>query len=238
MYPYDSALASATAAPPRSIADVLATMQAIDNTCVQGDGLKWFNWLYLQVTQQVESRVAAGGFNDPAWLSSLDVQFANLYLSALNASLSGGACPGCWSAMFAVRNQSSIARIQFALAGMNSHINHDLPLAIIANCRSTNTVPQHGTPQYADYTSLNPTMDALIQQAKQTLNVRLPGDQLPPLTHIEDTVAAWDLAAARESAWNTAQSLWLESPAIVAAHMAIIDGLTTVISKTLLVPAP
>src|SRR5581483_1030097 len=202
MFPYDQALAAATKSTPESIADVLATMQTIDNTCVEGDGLKWFNWLYLQVTKQVENHVAAGRFSDPAWLSALDVQFASLYFSALHAYVNGAPCPGCWSAMFAIRDQTSIARIQFALAGMNSHINHDLPLAIIATCRSTNTVPQHGTPQYDDYTSLNPTMDALIEQAKQTLNVRLPGDKLPDVTRVENTIAAWNLAAARESAWN------------------------------------
>lgn len=236
MFPYDQALAAATQNPPQSIAEVLATMKEIDTICIPGDGLKWFNWLYLQVTQAVENRVAAGGFNDPAWLSALDVQFAALYFSALNASLNGVSSPGCWGAMFAVRNQASIARIQFALAGMNSHINHDLPLSIISTCRIMNTVPQHGTTQYDDYTSLNPTMDALIQQAKQTLNVRLPGDKLSDLTHIENTIAAWDLAAARESAWNSAQSLWQESSLMVATHMDIIDGLTTVISKTVLVP--
>jgi hypothetical protein len=238
MFPYDAALAAATKVPPTSIADVLATMQTIDNKCIQGDGLKWFNRLYLQVTQQVESRVAAGGFNDPAWLSTLDVQFAALYFSALNANLNNAACPGCWNAVFAVRNNADVARIQFVLAGMNSHINHDLSLALIATCKSTNTAPQHSTVQYDDYTSLNSTMDALIEQAKQDLEVRLLGDNLPAVTHIEDTIASWDLAAARESAWDTAQNLWQESPVIVAAHMSIIDGLTTVISKTLLVPVP
>lgn len=238
MFPYDQLLATATRNPPQSIADVLATMQTIDNTCVNGDGLKWFNWLYLQVTQQVENRVAAGGFADPAWLTELDIQFATLYFSALNGYLNGAACPGCWRAMFDVRDQTAIARIQFALAGMNSHINHDLPLAIIATCKSTGTAPAHGTPQYNDYTSLNPTMDALIEQAKKTLNVRLLGDDLPAASHIEDTIAAWDLATARESAWDTAENLWNDLPLVAEAHMATIDGLATVISKALLVPAP
>ena len=190
------------------------------------------------MTQQVENRVSAGGFNDTAWLSLLDIQFAGLYFNALHGSLTGAACPGCWSAMFAVRNQTRIARIQFALAGMNAHINHDLAAAIIATCKSTDTVPQHGSAQYQDYTSLNANLDALIQQAKQTLNVRLPGDDLPAATHLEDTIASWDLAAARESAWDTAQSLWQESPLVSDAHACVIDGLTTVISKALLVPAP
>jgi hypothetical protein len=81
-------------------------------------------------------------------------------------------------------------------------------------------------------------MDALIEEAKKNLNVRLLGDNLPAVTRIEDTIASWNLAAARESAWDTAQNLWQEAPIIRATHMEIIDGLTTVISKALLVPAP
>jgi hypothetical protein len=52
--------------------------------CVNGDGLKWFNWLYLQGTQTIENLVNAGGFNAPVWLSELDVQFAKLHFTALN----------------------------------------------------------------------------------------------------------------------------------------------------------
>lgn len=238
MFPYDPSLAAVVQTTPESIRDVLAAMQSIDNLCVQGDGLHWFNWLYMQVTQAVENRVAEGGFNSPAWLSELDVHFANLYFTALQANLSGSPCPGCWSAMFSVRNQTDIARIQFALAGMNAHINHDLPLAIISTCKSTGKVPQHSSPEYDDYTSLNATMNALINSAKLTFNVRLLGNALPAASHVENTIAAWDLAAARENAWNTAQNLWQQSPAIANAQADVIDGLTAVISKTLLVPAP
>jgi hypothetical protein len=238
MFPYDSTLRATVQTPPGSIADVLRILEAIEGICVDGDGLKWFNWLYLQVTQAVENRVNSGGFNDPRWLTELDVQFAGLYFDALSANLTGAPCPGCWSALFAVRDQTKIARIQFALAGMNAHIDHDLPMALITTCKVTQTIPQHGSAQYNDYTALDTTLDSLIDEAKQTLNVRLLGSQLPAVSHLQDTIAAWDLAAARESAWNTAQNFWNESPKIAAAHMDIIDGLTTVISKALLVPVP
>ncbi|HTX42991.1 MAG TPA: DUF5995 family protein [Acidobacteriaceae bacterium] len=238
MFPYDNALLAAVQAAPQSVADVLNTMQVIDGICIPGDGLKWFNWLYYQVTQAVETRVSGGGFNNPAWLSTLDVKFATLFFDALRADLTGASVPGCWSAMFSVRDQQKIARIQFALAGVNAHINHDLPLAIMTTCQDTGTVPQHGTPEYSDYTSLNTNLDGLIAEAKSTLNVRLLGDDLPAISHLSDTIAAWNLSAARENAWNTAQSLWQQSPALVAAHVDIIDGLTTVISKSLLVPVP
>jgi hypothetical protein len=95
-------------------------------------------------------------------------------------------------ALFLRRGQTEISRIQFALAGMNAHINHDLPLAIVANCKARNSVPRHGTPQYDDYTALNATLDSLIDMAKKNLNVRLLGDPLPAVSHLEDLFASWD----------------------------------------------
>jgi hypothetical protein len=238
MFPYDAQLAESAQEAPQSIPGVLGLLQTIGNTCVDADGLEWFNGLYLQVTQAVEDRVVAGGFNDPAWLAELDIQFAKLYFNALYAGLSGAPCPGCWRAMLSCRNQNKIARIQFALAGVNAHINHDLPLAIVATCKAMNTTPQHGTSQYDDYTAINGTIDGLIDVAKQVLNVRLLGDPLPAVSHLEDLVAAWNLGAAREMAWNTAESLWEDSAFAAKIRMDTIDGLTTVIGKALLVPVP
>src|SRR5208282_2247058 len=159
MFPYDPAILAAVQNAPQSVGDVLQTLQTIDATCVDGDGLKWFNWLYLQVTQAVEARVAAGGFTDSAWLAALDVQFARLYFSAADSALAGGSACGCWQVLFERREQADIARIQFALAGINAHINHDLPQAIVSTCEEMATVPQHGSTQYTDYTALNTTLD-------------------------------------------------------------------------------
>jgi hypothetical protein len=240
MFPYDPTLLAAVRTAPQSVTDVLQTMQTIGATCIDGDGLKWFNWLYLQVTQAVEARVVSGGFAGSAWLAELDVQFARLYFGALESELSGQPTAGCWQALFQRRNQTPIARIQFALAGINAHINHDLPLAIVATCQATSTVPQHGSAHYTDYTALNTTLDSIIQEAEQTLHVRLLGDALPPVSHLEDTIAAWSVSAAREAAWNNAELLWHLSaePAFTSAFMDTLDGLTTVAGKALLAPVP
>ena len=240
MFPYDAALLSAVENAPQSIAGVLQILHTIETTCDDADGLKWFNWLYNQVTLAVETRVAAGGFADAAWLAQLDVQFASLYFSALESWLSGKATPGCWRALFERRNQPAVARIQFALAGINAHINHDLPEAIVATCEVAGTTPDpHGT-HYADYSSVNSTLDSLIESAKSTLNVRLPGDALPPISHLEDTIASWNVCAARASAWQNAGFLWpmRTLPLATAGFLEVLDGLTTVIGKTLLVPVP
>ena len=238
MFPYDPAILAAVQTKPQNIGDVLRKMQTIDATCADEDGLKWFNWLYMTVTEAIENKVAGGGFNDPAWLSELDVLFAGLYFDAVAAKLSGGNCPDCWQAMLSVRNQVKIARIQFALAGMNAHINHDLPMAIISTCQAINTVPQHGTPQYNDYSSVNPTLDDLIDEAKQKLNVRLPGDPLPAISHLEDLIATWDLSTFREKAWDTAESLWGESADEINLRMGLRDAIVATLSAALLVPVP
>jgi hypothetical protein len=68
MFPYDPAIAAAVQAKPQTISDVLRIMQTIDGTCEDSDGLKWFNWLYLAVTQAIEAKVTGGGFHDPAGL--------------------------------------------------------------------------------------------------------------------------------------------------------------------------
>ena len=238
MFPYDSVISAAVQTEPTTIPAVLGVMEKIDATCDDVDGLKWFNSLYLAVTQAVETRVNAGGFADPDWLAQLDVQFASLYFDSITASLAGIACPGCWDALFSVRNNTRLGRIQFALAGINAHINHDLSEAIVATCKATNTVPRHCSPHYSDYKSLNATLDGLIQQARTNLNVRLLGDPLPAASTLENTIAAWDIAAARENAWNNAQQLWYLPAPLANGLLDSVDGLTTVIGKALLAPIP
>ena len=238
MFSYDAALLAIVQATPQSIAGVLQSLEAIETTCADGDGLKWFNWLYLQVTQAVETRVSAGGFTDPKWLAQLDVQFASLYFSALKSSLSGQTAPSCWQILFSSRNQVNIARIQFALAGINAHINHDLAEAIVATCQATGTTPDHGGTNYNDYTALNSTLDGLIEAAKVTLKVGLLGGPLPAISQLENTIAAWNVSAARETAWQSAEHLWQVRalPLLAASFLDLLDGLTTVIGKALLVP--
>jgi hypothetical protein len=237
MFQYDPQLAASTQTPPQSITEVLQLLHTIDTTCLDSDGLKWFNWLYLQVTQAVQDLVNVAGFHDAAWLLELDVQFAKFYCTALHGYLTGGSCPNTWATLFSVRDNVRLARVQFALSGVNAHINHDLPAAIVTTCERRDTPPRHGTPQYEDYTSVNTPLGALIENAKKELHVRLLGDPLPPVSHIENTIAAWKVKAAREQAWNHAQALWhlRHFPLLVEGYLDGLDGLTTFGNKALLV---
>ena len=99
-----------------------------------------------------------------------------------------------------------MARIQFALAGINAHINHDLPQALVTTYEATGTSPQMSDRHYRDYTALNSTFESMIDTAKITLRLRLLGDKIPSVSRLENTIAGWKVGAAREAAWQNRSS--------------------------------
>jgi hypothetical protein len=88
---------------PVTIADVIARMQAIDAQLPSNDGIKWFNRLYLMVTQQVDLHPPGGAWESPLWLNRLDVVFASLYFSGFAGFLGGQLVPTAWTALFEAR---------------------------------------------------------------------------------------------------------------------------------------
>ena len=112
-------------------------MEAIEAVLPPADGFACFNRMYLDVTRQVNSRLGQGFFADPAFMTRLDVTFANLYFAAADPA----AVPLAWRPLAERRATAGIEPVQFALSGMNSHINHDLPLAIVSTCAALATAP-------------------------------------------------------------------------------------------------
>jgi hypothetical protein len=219
---------------PATIADVIAEMQSIDALLPDNDGLKWFNRLYLMVTDQVRSNPPGGAWQNLAWLDHLDVVFAGLYFDALRASLAEGKTPSSWTAVFQARFAPGIDRIQFALAGMNAHINHDLSLALLKTSADMSLVPAPDGPEYRDYQSVNNLLGAVMPSA---LNM-LAGDALGLLA--QDTgkvgrlLAFWNICSARNLAWDFANHLReLAGPAQTTA-LAMQDALTGALGRAIL----
>ena len=149
--PIDQSLHEMASAPAAvSIAQVVARMEAIDGLLPAEDGLKWFNWLYLTVTREVDLQPPGGAWQSPVWLTRLDVVFAGLYFRAVSSYLEGSVVPASWNAFFKARHTTGIDRIQFALAGMNAHINHDLALALVATNTELGVTPSSASPEHTD----------------------------------------------------------------------------------------
>src|SRR6185295_16835517 len=141
----------------RSIDDVVAIMTAIDGALPDSDGVKWFNRLYLRVTVAVNAAAgSAAAFQDPAFLRRLDVVFANLYFdAAATGDVDPVNAPSAWRPLFRSRHDRAIARLQFALAGMNAHISRDLAAGIVDCYSEMGGAPAHSDARHADFESIN-----------------------------------------------------------------------------------
>src|SRR5215472_8522186 len=102
-----------------SVSELRARLAAVQQALSAGDGLAYFNHMYQLVTDAVDQNLAASAFADPTWISCLDLTFGNLYLDALRASVAGpDPVPRAWNALLERRADTSLAPLQFALAGM------------------------------------------------------------------------------------------------------------------------
>jgi hypothetical protein len=224
--------------PVNRIEDVVDRMTAIDAALPPADGISCFNKLYLEVTKGVLSAVGQTTFADPAFLTTLDVAFANLFFAALTAFEAGSPdTPRAWSPLFEARSSSVIAPIQFALAGMNAHINRDLPVALADIFAAAGGAPDKGSARYADFEMVNGLLAVTEKQVKalylDALARRLDGD----FHGVDDVVATWSVAAARQAAWTNGEVLWrLRSiDSIEHAYLATLDGTVGFASRGLLV---
>lgn len=225
--------------PVHSIEEAIAIMTAIDATLPDSDGVKWFNRLYLRVTVSVGAAVAHARFNDTPFLTKLDVVFANLYFDALTAASSTvRAAPSAWRPLFQARHTPGIARLQFALAGMNAHINRDLPEGIVQSFLALGGDLITDERRERDFDSVNDILERVEEEVKTEFTVGVLGalDRLGgPL---DDAVAMWKVRAARRAAWTNAQVLWglRGLPPIRDRFFARLDGLVGLTARGLLVP--
>jgi hypothetical protein len=195
-------------ATPVTIDDVLKRMESIDQLLSDEDGLKWFNRLYMMVTKEVDLRPPVGGWKDADWLLLLDVVFAGFYFRAVADFLAGASTvPSSWNAMLRARSTAGIDRIQFALAGMNAHINHDLSLALLATDQQMGLEPADGSPQHEDYEAVNGLLNTVMPSALQMLAAGVLGELAQDTGKVGRILAFWDICRARDLAWDFADHL-------------------------------
>ena len=224
--------------PVQSVADAILVMQAIDDTLPDDDGIKWFNRLYLRVTVNVGQSVTTMRFNDAAFLTTLDVVFANQYFAALRAALSDiDSAPSAWRPLLRTRHASGIARIQFALAGMNAHINRDLPDGVVQSFVALGGDPLTDTNRQQDFNRVNDILERVEDEIKPEFAVGFVGKLDRLGGEVDDAVAMWKVRAAREAAWTNAQVLWglRGLPALRDRFFAKLDSLVGLTGQGLLV---
>lgn len=114
-----------------AVESVVRTMQArLDGLAPEHEHLREFLGTYQRTTLAVGTAVDHGDFEDPDWVERWDVAFAELYLAALDAHLSGGSPSRPWRLAFDA--PAGLPALRYVLLGINAHVNYDLPQALLA----------------------------------------------------------------------------------------------------------
>ncbi len=224
---------------PASVADVVSLLKAIDGELSNDDGLKWFNLLYLIVTEEVRDQSAAVQWENPKWLERLDVIFAGLYFAALMDRCRGHrAAARCWLPLFESRSKPGISRVQFAFAGINAHINHDLPVALVSTAKEIRRGPRRGSREYRDFDKVNSILEVAQEKARRFIATGIVGHIDETLGRVDDLLAGWSIRKARETAWSNAEILWRlrRVPFLSNDFLVNLDRLVALSSRGLLVP--
>ena len=211
--------------PAARIDGVIERMLAIEAALPPEDGVACFTRLNRAVTEAVLETTAAD-FADARFVRWLDVAFANLYFRALASFVLGRRrVPHAWAPLFHARSRPGIAPLQFAVAGMNAHINRDLPVALVQTCAAREVEPRHGSPQHTDFGRVDRLLEKVEERVKHEYAVGLVGVADEALGRLDDVLAIWKVGAARQAAWVHAETLWhlRGLPFAGARHLAILD---------------
>ena len=214
---------------------VVSRMRALDAALPERDGVAVFNRVYLTVTEAVDRHIDGGRFPDAGAAITLDVRFAERYLAAVEAAEAEGRPPACWRPLFQMRRHPGVRPLQFALAGINAHIGHDLALAVVDACRSLDCEPAELEDEF------DRVGDLLVSLEERIREDLMPGPDLlqiaDPLTHL---LGSWSLERARDATWSAARALWAlrRLPDVAEEFTERLDAAVGFAGRMLLTPLP
>jgi hypothetical protein len=227
-------------ADPTSVAEVLVRLRAIDAGLPTSDGVHVFNRVYLTVTERVATLLAQGGtFRDDVAATELDVRFANLWLAAYDAAAEGRRPPSPWRPLFESRTGPDRLPVQYALAGMNAHIEHDLALAVVRACEARGTRPEDATVRH-DFEAINGVLASVEAEVRRSFldEVGRAADTVVgPVAHL---VSSWSIEKARDAAYLSACTIWELRRATFLRDLYVetLGGAVGMASRLLLTPVP
>jgi hypothetical protein len=213
-----------------TVDDVIAKLTAVGQEIAKdhgpADGVGRFNLLYLTVTERVGAALKANDFQKPDFVARLDVVFAGFYFAALDANAAGKPTTKAWKPLFDKRAEKGISSLQFALAGMNAHINNDLAHALISTWEELGK-PKRDSPQHDDYEKVNSILEKVEGDIKKQFEDEALEEVDKALGKVDDAVAMWSVVQAREQAGTTAEAMWAlrDVPGADDAIATAVEGL-------------
>jgi hypothetical protein len=223
------------------VADLGELVSKLESTVARFDAarsrLAVYPSAYLLVTRRFRDALGAdgGGFEDRAWVESVDRHFATRYFRPLEAHEAGRAAevPECWKAAFAAAEGGRTTLVQDLALAVNARLNHDLPLALLAAGVDGDREKRHRDllAFHAHYkASIDPVQEMLAGKYSPVLRVL---DVMG--LRLDELAADFSYRRARDAAWENAVRLadapTREERAMLARE---IDRRTTVLANRIL----
>ncbi|MCA1587230.1 MAG: DUF5995 family protein [Chloroflexi bacterium] len=213
---------------------IAARMELLAAPMSENDGIRSFNDLYLAVTRAVGIEFANDRFEDPDFFSRLAPIFSNFYFEAVEAAAAKRAVSRVWAPLFERRFEPGITPLQFAIAGMNAHINHDLAIALVAVTKELGYDLDLDSPHHRDHLRVNTTLARVMDEVKERFETGI----VPP---VEKALGRLDalrsVERARDNAWTQAQTIVAldDEPFIVEQYLLALACTVGFANRVLLV---
>jgi hypothetical protein len=222
------------------VARMAGLLRGLEDT---GDPARFFLGTYLRTTRAVAATLDAGAFEDPAWVARWDVDFAGLYLDALEAYRKDprrAAEP--WRLAFGAK--PGLPPEAHVLLGMNAHINFDLPQSLVRMIPPEDfAVAGRLALRRRDHERIDAVLAARVAEEDQALEVaggrRTVVDRV--LAPANRGASRLFLRESRRKVWANAGALHearLRGPADYALCLADLEAASAVRVADLLRPGP
>ncbi len=226
------------------IADVISRLRTIEASAPRSDGVVCFARLYREVTEGVGAELTRRGFADSRFLETLDIHFADLFFSALDSyGHDPAGAPSAWVPLFAQRSHRGVAPLQFALAGMNAHINRDLPVALVTTCRELGFDLREASREHTDFERVDALLSQVEARVKRSYLTGWTGLGRPA----RPPVASHRRRAWRCGTWTARETLRgrthrrcgrsRDDPPLADDYLLTLDRMVGFASRGLLIPA-
>jgi Family of unknown function (DUF5995) len=223
------------------VADVVAQMQQRLDALPSGLAQRrYFLGTYLRTTQAVGQAIDTGRFEDPAWVESWDVVFAELFIRAHDADRDGRGAdvPRPWRLAF--DTPADQPALRHVLVGINAHVNYDLPQALLAVISDADfTAPGVLDRRRRDHEKIDGVLSARVAAEDDELSSggRAIIDRL--LAPLNRLGSKRFLRESRQKVWHNAielQRARLTGPAAYDARLAELEVLSAARIADLLAP--
>jgi uncharacterized protein DUF5995 len=222
-----------------TIQDVAAAMHAIEAALPERDGVRWFNLLYRHVTEAVLADAAV--WDDWPFLQRFDVVFAGLYFQAIiDWESDPKRTARAWRPLLEARHASKLAPLQFALAGMNAHINHDLVIALDRLAQAEKQFPSRNGARRRDFERVNDVLERIEVELQPILSTGVIATVDAALGDLDTVLAMWKVRQARDTAWTNGEVVWhlRAAPQLRSDYLSRLDRMVGFAGRGLLAPLP